>query len=118
MNQQEKKLTRKDTEQMFMKQMNSAPVNLFLTRMFYVTSFKAWHKLVEIYLKKKAHDKKELLLNDKAELTGETYEPKEFVNPDVEPMTKVVCEYEQEKVFVISPEQAKLYKDELDDLTS
>ena len=41
---QEKKLTKKEKEDVFMSQIKSAPVNLFLTRMFYKTSFKAWHK--------------------------------------------------------------------------
>lgn len=104
---------------MFMKQMNSAPVNLFLTRMFYKTSFKAWHKQVEIYLKRKAHDKKELQLKEKAELTGERYEIKDFVNLEEEHTEVVHCEYELEKVFVISAEEAKMYKDDLfDDLKS
>lgn len=30
----------------------------------------------------------------------------------------IECEYETEKVFVISPEEAKLYKDDYDDIKS
>ena len=103
---------------MFMTQMSSAPVNLFLTRMFYKTSFKAWHKEVEIYLKKKAHDKQQQALKEKADLTGDRYEIKEFVNLEEEQTEIIECEYETEKVFVISPEEAKLYKDDYDDIKS
>ena len=38
-----KQLTKKDTEEAFFNQRSSQPVNLFLTNMFYKSSFKAWH---------------------------------------------------------------------------
>lgn len=41
-----------------MSQIKSAPVNLFLTRMFYKASFKAWHKLVNIHIEKRDWDRK------------------------------------------------------------
>ena len=44
MNKQEKKLSKNETEMVFMKQMEAAPVNIFLTRMFYKQSFNAWYK--------------------------------------------------------------------------
>ena len=58
------------------------------------------------------------MLKEKAELTGERYEIKEFVNLEEEHTEVVECEYEQEKVFVLSAEEARLYKDDPDDLKS
>jgi len=96
--------------------MNTAPVNLFLTRMFYKTTFKAWHKRVGVYLNKKAHEKNQLILKEKAELKGEKYEIEEFLEPKPQ-LEEIDCEWEEEQVFIISEEAAQLYRDD-DDMRS
>ena len=48
-------------------------------------------------------------MKDKAQLRGETYVIKEFVNPDKEEFTPFECTYETEKVYIISAEDAKRY---------
>ena len=39
-------------------QLSTQPVNLFLTKMFYKTSFYSWLKYMKESLKKKKHEKK------------------------------------------------------------
>jgi len=52
-------LSKQEAEKVFMTQLDAAPVNLFLTRMFYTTSFKAWHKQVRINIERKKHEKEQ-----------------------------------------------------------
>lgn len=96
--------------------MNTAPVNLFLTRMFYKTTFKAWHKRVKVYLDRKAHEKNQLKLKERAELKGEKYTLVEYV--EIKPkLIEVECEWEEEQVFILGAEEAQQYRDD-DDIKS
>ena len=52
------KLTKQDKENAFFVQRSSQPVNLFLTKMFYKTSFRTWHVYMRAELKRKMFDTK------------------------------------------------------------
>jgi len=66
----------------FFSTLEAPPVNLFLTKMFWKTSFKAWRKYTDIYQRRFIWRKKEENEKKQAERLGKDYIERPFLEPE------------------------------------
>jgi hypothetical protein len=103
-----KKGNRSAMENFFFVQLSSQPMNLFLTRMFYRTSFRTWKAYMESYLRRLKWDKEQNKIRARHEELGKPYTPPVF--PQIEKLMEEV-EITREELVELSLSE----EDEFDD---
>lgn len=79
-----KSMKKADKEKAFFDQLETAPVNLFLTKMFFRSSFKAWRKYMQEQLVRQKWEKEVAKERKVAESLGKEYvEPEPFENKQI-----------------------------------
>ena len=93
------KVNKSQREEFLFKQLSTQPMNLFLTKMFFKTSFKTWKNYMEFYLRRLQWDKQQEKKLKMQEALGKDYTKLDFPKED-EKMEQV--EIERELLLEIS----------------
>ena len=83
-------------------------MNLFLTRLFYKTSFRTWRKHMENHLQKLKWDKSEEEIRKHNDRLGKTYEPRPWPKPEIQ---MVDIEIERESEISLSMSDSEIVED-------
>lgn len=83
-----KKVTKKDREDVIYKQINAQPMNIFLTKMFFKASFRAWHSYMTHECQREEFEEYVKQEKNKAELLNKEFVPPKF-EQDTIPLQEV-----------------------------